>query len=143
MSERVPLRLTLPAEGRGVGRVGMLAAPVARTELIERVKRELALGAMLVAGPREGEVAKVAVCAGAGRGLLDKAVRQKVDLYLTGEMPHHDALRAAAAGLTVVCALHSNSERAALRWLKERIEAGAPGIEVRISEADRDPFSVV
>jgi putative NIF3 family GTP cyclohydrolase 1 type 2 len=116
---------------------------VARADLIERVKRELALGAVLVAGPREGTVAKVAVCAGAGRGLLDEAVRQKVDLYLTGEMPHHDALRAAASGVTVVCALHSNSERAALGWLKGRIETAAPGLDVRLSAADRDPFTVV
>lgn len=143
MGERVPLKWTAAAEGRGIGRVGMLAAPSGRAALIERVKRELALGAVLVAGPREGEVAKAAVCAGAGRGLLDEAMGQKVDLYLTGELPHHDALRAAAAGVTVVCALHSNSERASLRRLKARIEAGAPGIEVRLSEADRDPFSVV
>jgi dinuclear metal center YbgI/SA1388 family protein len=143
MNDRVPLKLTVPAEGRGIGRVGMLAAPVDRAVLIERAKRELALGAVLVAGPREGEAAKVAVCAGAGRGLLDEVMRQNVDLYLTGELPHHDALRAAAAGVTVVCALHSNSERAALGRLKERIETSAPGVEVRISEADRDPFSVV
>jgi dinuclear metal center YbgI/SA1388 family protein len=143
LGERAPLEMTAPAEGRGVGRVGTLAAPTARAALIERVKRELALGAVLVAGPREGEVTRVAVCAGAGRGLLDAALRQEVGLYLTGELPHHDALRAAAAGVTVVCALHSNSERAALGWLKGRIEAGAAGVDVRISEADRDPFSVV
>jgi dinuclear metal center YbgI/SA1388 family protein len=142
LGERAPLHLTFPAEGRGVGRVGTLPAKVARAELIERVKRELGLGAVLVAGPRGGEVTRAAVCAGAGRGLLDDVIRQKAELYLTGELPHHDALRAAAAGVTVVCTLHSNSERAALGRLEGRIEAGAPGIEVRISEADRDPFTI-
>jgi len=142
LGERAPLKLTVPAEGRGVGRVGTLTAPMARAALIERVKRELSLGAVLVAGPRDGEVARVAVCAGAGRGLLDEVIRQGVGLYLTGELPHHDALRAAAAGVTVVCALHSNSERAALGRLKAKLEAGAPGLSVRISEADRDPFTI-
>ncbi len=78
-----------------------------------------------------------------GEGCSARALAQKVDLYLTGELPHHDALAAAAAGVTVVCALHSNSERAALRRLKERIEADAPGLEVRVSESDRDPFVVI
>ncbi len=45
--------------------------------------------------------------------------------------------------MTVVCALHSNSERATLVRLKARIEADAPGIEVNVSESDRDPFRVV
>ena len=45
--------------------------------------------------------------------------------------------------MTVVCALHSNSERAALLGLQARIEADAPGLLVRLSEADRDPFVVV
>jgi putative NIF3 family GTP cyclohydrolase 1 type 2 len=82
------------------------------------------------------------VCAGAGRGLLDEALAQRVDLYLTGELPHHDALKAAAAGVTVVCALHSNSERAVLPRLKARIEEAAP-VEALVSERDRDPFRVV
>ena len=55
-----------------------------------------------------------ACCAGACGDLLNDALGQKVDLYLTGEMRHHDALKAANAGLTVVCTLHSNSERASL-----------------------------
>ncbi len=142
LGERAPLSLTVPAEGRGAGRVGTLAAPVPRAALIARAKRALALAAVLVAGPTEGDASRVAVCAGAGRGLLDHVLRQKADLYLTGELPHHDALRAAAAGVTVVCALHSNSERRALGPLREKIEAGAPGVEVRVSAVDRDPFTL-
>ena len=119
-----------------------LADSLTRAALIDRVKRELDVDAVLVAGPLEGVVTRAAVCAGAGRGLLADAIAQNADLYLTGELPHHDALKAAAAGLTVVCVLHSNSERAALRRLKARIEAAAPGVEVALSEADRDPFTV-
>lgn len=140
--ERAPLRVTVPLEGAGIGRVGRLAGPVERAALLERIKRELGLRALLVAGPLEGEVERAAVCAGAGRDLLDDALREEVDLYLTGELPHHDALKAAAAGVTVACALHSNSERAALPRLAARLEADAPGVAVVVSAADRDPFTV-
>jgi putative NIF3 family GTP cyclohydrolase 1 type 2 len=82
------------------------------------------------------------VCAGAGHGLLDEALAHKVDLYLTGELPHHDALKAAAARVTVVCALHSNSERAALERLRATLSTDAPGLEVLLSESDRDPYRI-
>ena len=38
---------------------------------------------------------RAAVCAGACGKLLDDAIAQRVDFYLTGEMRHHDALKAA------------------------------------------------
>lgn len=136
------LRLIARPEGMGPGRAGKLARATPRAELIERVKRGLGVSAVLVAGPTEGEVTRVAVCAGAGRGLLNEALAKKSELFLTGELPHHDALRAAAAGMTVVCALHSNSERAALARLKERLEQAAGELTVKLSEADRDPFVV-
>ena len=57
-------------------------------------------------------------------------------------MRHHDAVKAAAAGLTVVCTLHSNSERVTLRHLKQRLAALLPELAFHLSQADRDPFAV-
>jgi len=142
MVEREPLRVTVAEGGSGIGRIGTLTEAPTRAALIDRIKRELGVDAVLVAGPLDGVVTRAAVCAGAGRGLLADAIAREADFYLTGELPHHDALKAAAAGLTVVCVLHSNSERAALRRLKTRLEAAAPGVEVALSAADRDPFLV-
>jgi dinuclear metal center YbgI/SA1388 family protein len=142
MTERAPLRVTIAAEKAGIGRIGMLPTSPTLAALIAQIKGALGVEAVLVAGPLGGVVTRAAVCAGAGRGLLDDAIAQKADLYLTGELPHHDALKAAAAGMTVVCVLHSNSERAALRALKGRIEVAAPGVVVGVSEVDRDPYTV-
>lgn len=142
LTERAPLRFTASGDGGGIGRIGVLPTALTRAELIRHLKRELGVESVLVAGPVEGVVTRAAVCAGAGRGLLDDAIKQKANLFLTGELPHHDALKAAAAGMTVVCVLHSNSERAALRALKRRIEAAASGVDVLISEVDRDPYTV-
>lgn len=140
LAERAPLRITVIAENQGIGRVGSLPAPTPRAEVLDSIKRELGLSGLLVAGPLDGDMTRAAVCAGAGRSLLGDVIAQKVDLFLTGELPHHDALKAAAAGVTVACALHSNSERSTLSRLRDRILAEAPGVEVSISEADRDPF---
>jgi putative NIF3 family GTP cyclohydrolase 1 type 2 len=87
-------------------------------------------------------VRRVAVGAGACGDLFKDALRAGAGLYLTGEMRHHDALRAADGGMTVVCALHSNSERKTLGVLAETLSASLPGLRVTVSRADRDPFCV-
>ena len=135
-------QLAAPPEGVGIGRIGEFDHPVERLECFARIKKGLEIGHLLIAGPESGSAKRVATCAGACGDLLNDALAHQVDLYLTGEMRHHDAIKAAAAGMTVVCTLHSNSERATLRRLKERLERSAPGLVCHLSRADRDPFVV-
>ena len=141
MTERVPARVTRPDEGVGLGRVGPIP-PTPRQELLNRIRDGLGVERVLVAGPTTGTVSRVAVGAGACGDMIKEVLAARVDLYLTGEMRHHDALRAAAAGVTVVCALHSNSERCTLARLAERMRAAVPGLTVDLSQRDRDPFVV-
>jgi dinuclear metal center YbgI/SA1388 family protein len=135
------VQLASPPEKLGQGRIGRLDAPVERAVVIDRIKRALALSTVLVAGPTGGAITRAACCAGACGNFIDDAIRQKAELYLTGEIRHHDAIKAANAGMTVVCTLHSNSERAVLRRLQAKLAAAVPELEVMISRADRDPFS--
>lgn len=141
MTSRAPLRVTVAAEGLGLGRVGPVA-PIGREALLAKVRAALAIEHLLVAGPTEGEVTRVAVGAGACGDLLDEVIASGAGLYVTGEMRHHDALRAASAGVTVACALHSNSERRTLSVLAAKLEAALPGVSATLSSADRDPFRV-
>jgi dinuclear metal center YbgI/SA1388 family protein len=135
------LQLAVPPGGSGMGRVGSLQKPAGRPEIYQRIKSALHLDHLLVAGPQDGMVHRAAVCAGACGEFVEDALSAKVDLFLTGEMRHHDALTAAAAGLTVVCTLHSNSERAVLGRLRDRITAAA-NVSIEISATDHDPFSI-
>lgn len=136
------VQLAAPPEGKGHGRIGGLPAGTTREALIERVKRELNLSHVLVAGSAGGGVNRAACCAGACGDMLKDAIAQKAQFYLTGEMRHHDALRAAQSGITVVCALHSNSERAVLRRLADRLAKELPGLATHVSGRDADPFAI-
>jgi putative NIF3 family GTP cyclohydrolase 1 type 2 len=71
------------------------------------------------------------------------ALAAGAQLYLTGEMRHHDALAAAAAGMVVVCVGHSNSERPTLGALAERLGETLDQLEIIPSDSDRDPFEIV
>jgi dinuclear metal center YbgI/SA1388 family protein len=146
--------LAAPPTGSGQGRIGNLPAPASVGDLVEKIKRELNLNALLVAGDNGGSIHRVAVCAGSGGEFLDDAITSGADLYLTGELRHHDALKAARAGVTCICALHSNSERPSLMRLKSRLEQAMeqkgeqavlgqePPPELLLSQTDREPFSV-
>ena len=134
--------LVAPAEGLGQGRIGNLT-PTALPALLTRIRQDLSLSHLLVAGSAEGTISRAAVLAGAGREHLKDAISQGAQLYLTGEIPHHDALAAAKAGVTVVATLHSNSERASLNRLRDRLAQRASGVTFLKSQTDRDPFSIL
>ncbi len=136
------LQLAASPSGKGIGRVGTLSPAIERAELFSTIKRELGIDHLLIAGPTTGAVAKAAVAAGSCGDLLDTAIAAKVDLFLTGEMRHHDALKAAAAGVTVVCTLHSNSERVTLKHLRSKLAEKFPELAFHQSAMDRDPFSI-
>ncbi|HUB26350.1 MAG TPA: Nif3-like dinuclear metal center hexameric protein, partial [Tepidisphaeraceae bacterium] len=128
-------------DGKGQGRIGTLdAAP--REAILDRVKHGLGLTRLLVCGPTTGQITHAAVCAGSCGDLLDDALAAGAQLLLTGEIRHHAALKAAQRGMTVICTLHSNSERSSLRKLKSQIEKSAADLKIAISNADRDPFQI-
>jgi dinuclear metal center YbgI/SA1388 family protein len=138
---RAPLSLQ-PCGAGDFGRVVELAAPVALGALLPRVRRWLGVRTMRLALTPAGlrhRVRTVAVAAGAGGSLLRG---QRADLWLTGELSHHDALAAVAAGTAVALGEHSNTERGYLRVLRRRLRAPfGRSLEVRIARADRDPFT--
>ena len=136
------VQLAAPPEGKGQGRIGDLSAAADRALIIDRVKRALGVSHLLVAGPAAGPARRLACCAGACGDLLADALAQDADLYLTGEMRHHDALQAASRGMTVLCALHSNSERKVLERYAKRIAERAPALAISLSTRDRDPFTI-
>ena len=136
------LQLAAPPEGRGQGRIGTLSSPTDRSAVISRIKKELNLPHLLVAGPTTGQITRAACCAGSCGDILNDAIAQNAQLYLTGELRHHDALRAAERGVTVVCTLHSNSERAILKRLSTRLRERLPDLEFHLSQVDRDPFTI-
>ena len=135
--------LAAPPTGAGIGRVGRLPAPTPRGDIFDALKRELGVDHLLIAGPMDGDATMVAVCAGACGEFFDDALSAKADVHVTGEMRHHDALRAAAAGMTVVCTLHSHSERVTLRRLLPKLVEQMPAVRWQLSTADNDPFRIL
>lgn len=135
----------LPLPGHGQGRMSVLDQPVTIATAVEKMKTHLGLSHLrlaLGAGQTlESSVRSVAVCAGSGASVLNGV---KADLFVTGEMSHHEVLDAAARGTSVILSEHSNSERGFLSVFRERLAVRVPeSVSVLLSRADRDPLQVV
>ena len=75
----------------GCGVIGNIE-PMKATEVLARVKTAFEVGAVRYSGDGERIVTRVALCGGAGGFLLDKAVEQGAQLYVTADMRYHDFL---------------------------------------------------
>ncbi|KAI0685071.1 NIF3-like protein-like protein [Cytidiella melzeri] len=152
-----------PLEGGlgGHGRVVRYATPISVKKVESMVKFWLKLDHIQVAypcglNPEEKTVTTVAVGAGSAGSLV---AGSGADVWLTGEMSHHEVLAAVASGHTVILCGHTNTERGYLRRLarKLREEIAADGeqeadpamaqtlesLEVVISEKDKHPLELV
>ncbi|NXC20948.1 NIF3L protein, partial [Corythaeola cristata] len=128
----------------GMGRLCTLSEPVSLSDIIERIKSHLKLPHVRIAvgtgKTLESPVKKAALCAGSGSSVLKG---MEADLYLTGEMSHHDVLDAVANGISVILCEHSNTERGFLSELRDMLAIHLQNkINIVVSEKDRDPLQV-
>ncbi|MGE4286129.1 MAG: Nif3-like dinuclear metal center hexameric protein [Phycisphaerae bacterium] len=124
----------------GIGRFGALAAPRNASEIIEDIKELTGAETIGLVGDAGRFVKTAAVCAGSCGSIAMKAVKAGCDMYITGEMKHHEALAAKEAGLLCVCLSHSVSERFMLGRYAELLRGSAGEVEYKLSEKDCDPF---
>ncbi|MEM8758488.1 MAG: Nif3-like dinuclear metal center hexameric protein [Planctomycetota bacterium] len=128
--------------GVGAGRRVLLDQGTTLDRACERVKEHLGIERLKYASPDDAPdrpVKTVGFCAGSGSELVDDAVANGCDLLVTGEMSHHEILAATDKGLAVILAGHTNTERGYLPEFAERLGAELPGLDIRVSEADRPP----
>jgi dinuclear metal center YbgI/SA1388 family protein len=127
----------------GAGRVATLEKAVSLDALAKRVKQRLGVMALELAPPVRGRgtVRRIAVCAGAGGSLLKDA--GAIDVFVTGEMRHHDVLDAVQRGVGVILAGHTQTERPYLPTYRGRLlQLTGRAVSWRVSRADRAPSHV-
>lgn len=134
-----------------MGRIVHFSSPRPLSKIIDALAAGLGgPAAFMLATPQtcadagDMDISSAALCNGSGGSVIGGA---DVDLLVTGEMSHHEALAAVERGRCVVALCHSNSERGFLRArmrgeveriVREEWEGGE--VEVAVSEVDRDPY---
>ena len=139
----------LSAKGRanvGAGRMLRTRYPISLSEAVARLKVQLRLSNLRVGTARAhaagAPIARIAVCAGAGGSLFEKV--HDADLFVTGEMRHHDVLAKLRAGSSVILSEHTHTERGFLPEFAKRLQSLAEDqLEVLVSERDQEPLRSV
>jgi len=112
----------------GMGRIGRLEKGLSLRRIAGIVKRKSGAQKVLITGNPEKSVKKVAVCGGGGRGLIEAAIRERADLFLTGEVTYHDRLKCDEMGLALIEAGHFETEVISLRRLRDRLQEEIPEV---------------
>ena len=126
----------------GAGRLGVLAQTMSVPELAKRISESVPHCRMRAVIASES-VRKVAIVCGSGASLLDAAIKQGCDLFLTGEATFHQCLESQAAGVSMLMIGHFASEKFAMDQLAVLCGAEFADVEAWASLSEKDPVSSI
>ncbi len=140
----IPLQKESP--GVGMGRIGRLEQELTLDDFVAQIKASLGCQSVRVSGLSTRPIRKVAVCGGAGAGLLRTAHRQGADVLVTGDVKYHEARQAEDLGIVLVDAGHFATERLMIGQMSEVLRQSALGrgwdIVVEEYSGEHDPFRI-
>lgn len=126
----------------GIGRYGNLSEAVSLKQCAYHIKNIFGLEEVRVYGDAARLIETAAVCPGSGKGVLKSALETGVDVFITSEIDHNDALDAMEQGLTIIDAGHYGLEKIFVPYMREYIKRELQGITVYTAK-EKSPFWVV
>ncbi|MCB9847877.1 MAG: Nif3-like dinuclear metal center hexameric protein [Phycisphaeraceae bacterium] len=129
-----------PRRTLGAGRRIHFDQPMTPRQIAANLKANLGVDAVKLASAGEAPIATVGVCPGSGGSLIESAIADGCQLFVTGEVTHHEALAAVQRGCSILLAGHTNTEGGYLRRYAERIAALLEDTEVIVSATDGPIF---
>ena len=131
---------------QGLGYVGAVEREKSGSEFIDFVKEKLNVDYLRGSGTLPEKIKKIAVCSGAGAGLIHKAKFSGADAFITGDMKYHDGQLAEEVGLFVLDAGHFRTEIIVVKYLGEYLEEcvrkSKIQVEILQSNSGRDTLQV-
>ncbi len=145
LKETEPLcsvRTDLKGKTLGLGKAGVLSTPCTLRECAELVKRVFDIPDVRIYGDEDSLMERAAVLPGSGGSESSYALSRDADVYITGDISHHQGLDAVLQGLSVIDAGHYGIEKLFIQdmeeWFKENLT------ELRIfTEEVKEPFHTV
>ncbi len=131
----------------GLGCIGELEDPMELQSLALKIKAEMGLPAVKLAGRPDLKVQRAAVCSGSGASLLPLFLAADAQVFISGDWRYHDARQVEACGRGLIDLGHFASEHIIVRDLARRLqdELDKAGLAVRVEacELEKDPFYIL
>lgn len=109
-------------------------------EFCEKIKKAFGTDMLGVALDFDREILKACVCTGSGKSLLAYAA-EKADVYITGDMGHHDILSIKEMGCGYIEMSHYDSEKIVMELLKKRLCEKFDTLEVFTARSNKNPLT--
>jgi dinuclear metal center YbgI/SA1388 family protein len=126
-----------PGAPLGLGRIGNWGEPQPFSQIVSRVKEIFGVAQVRIWGRPPAEVRRLALCSGSGGDLIPAARERGAQVYLTGEVRHHQATPGPTEGFTVLEVGHFASEVVFMpEWARQlRRYFQDEGLQVRVEVA--------
>lgn len=128
-----------PLPPENLGRIGILPKSVHFSEFAAMCDRQLQTKGRFVGDPAK-TVSRIAVIGGSGGGDVDEVYRAGCDGFVTGEMKHHQALRASYLGLSCCVLGHYETEFPVLNPLITRLQNASNDVQYVLIHAGSAPL---
>jgi len=128
----------------GIGIFGEIDKEAEISKFSLEVKNRLKARYIRLIKSNNRKIKKVALCTGAGGSLLEQVSHKDADLYLTGDISYHTALRAKELGLNVLDIEHFDTEKFFIESLYEQlIKFGIPKDILIKSKKMESPYQLL
>ena len=124
----------------GAGVIGELPKPALDVDFLHHIKKVFQVGCVKHTALNGRLIRKVALCGGAGAFLMDEAIRQDADIFITGEIKYHDYF---GHGEDIVLAEigHYESEQYTKEIFEQFIRERFPEVPTRMTEVNTNPIN--
>ena len=123
----------------GSGVIGQLPEAMAADDFILLVKKLFDVDCAMCNEVLRRPISKVAICGGAGDFLLDDAVSQGADAFITGEMHYHQYF--GYEQRIQICVIgHYQSEQFTSEIFRDIIQRECPGVRTEMAETCTNPI---
>ena len=134
----------------GLGRFAPLKEPFKLQEYLQLIKEQFNLSQLRLYGPERMDMTQsiesAALCSGSGGDLFYSALSLGAQLYITGDLKHHQLLAAAEEGLPLVEVDHFQAEKrgmaVVLEYLEDKNREQGLGLELYSAE-ESSPLQLI
>ena len=124
----------------GSGMIGELAIPLPEKEFLQKLKKVMKVGCIRYTQLRRKKVEKVAVCGGAGGFLLNHAISEGADFFITADFKYHEFFD--AEGKIVIADIgHYESEQFTIELLFDVISKNFSTFALHFTKVNTNPIN--
>ncbi len=144
LQNQVPLEQTGCVDGvpYGIGCIGEFEMELTAQECCQLVKEAFQLPHVRLFGKKETKIKKAAVCPGSGKSMIGEALAGGAQIYITGDIGHHDGLDAMDQGLSIIDAGHYGIEQIFIPHMEAWMKTHFGELEVKRAKQG-EPFEVI